>query len=68
MTLVQLGFILGTIRDKGYDTRITSFRHLNDSDIVMRKSSSINYTRRPCFVSKSYSGAQKSGFKPILTC
>ena len=45
MTLVQLGFILGTIRDKGYDTRITSFRHLNDSDIVMRKSSSIYYTR-----------------------
>ena len=35
MTLVHLGFILDTIRDKGYDTRITSSRHLDDSYIVM---------------------------------
>ena len=68
MTLVHLGFISDTIRNKGYDTRITSSRQLDDSYIVMRKSSSIYYTRRPCFLSKSYSTTQKSGFKTILTC
>ena len=66
MALVHLGFILDTVRNKGYDTRIISSRHLDDSDIVMRKSSPINDTRRPCFVSKSCS-TRNSGFKTILT-